>query len=218
MEVNEEKPEERRSHTRRQADVARDAVIPHLRKIVTGAIACWAIIATVAGVALLIQTSHNTSALHRAEHAVAKSNAAVAKSNAAVRTSLTAIALQHKLLLQGCIRSNLTRASDNASHQSDYSIDSFVLARFLIPNPSETPEQKRITSAFKARLLLAVTLKRWTPLTDCVVAIGKFGSAYKAPQPVPFSKKQPPASALSLQNAGLPAPVGSVGNVAPQVP
>lgn len=118
-------------------------------------------------------------------------------------------AQQHSQLVSGCIRSNITRAEDNASHYADFEVDSFVVARFLKPTTTETPAQKQITRAFSSTLKSAVSAKGWTPLTNCAVAIGESGARYQPALPIAFTIRRPPASALSTSNAATLTPVGS---------
>lgn len=187
---------DRRRFQRRKTDEAQEGTEGHLRKMLTGAVACWAILATIAAIALAIQQSHDTSALHAATRAV----------NTSKKTSVRLRVQQQ----QGCERANVQRALANSSYAAQYTIDDFVVRRFLVPTKTETGAQRRITSEFAPALKEAVKEQKWTRLTNCVLALSQNGPYYKAPEPVSFSVSSPPPSALDVVNASLPAPVGSV--------
>lgn len=104
--------------------------------------------------------------------------------------------LQAQQLLQGCHRANALRLSDNNAHLGDYVVFSFVAKRFLVPTPTETPAQKKVTSQFAGKLQLAVADSSWTPPTDCKRAVGREGASYTAPPAVLFTTRLPPPSAL----------------------
>lgn len=105
-------------------------------------------------------------------------------------------ALQTKQLLQGCQRQNALRLSDNNAHFGDYVVFSFVAKRFLVPTPTETSAQKKVTDQFAGKLQLAVADSSWTPPTDCKRAVSRKGSSYTSPPAVPFTTRLPPPSAL----------------------
>jgi hypothetical protein len=111
-------------------------------------------------------------------------------------------ALQAQQLLQGCQRQNVLRRSDNNAHYGDYVVFSFVAKRFLVPTPTETPVQKRITNDFAGKLHLAVADASWTPPTDCKLAVGTQGVKYRSPSSVLFTTRLPPASALPRKDDG----------------
>lgn len=99
-------------------------------------------------------------------------------------------------LLQGCQRQNVLRRSDNNAHYGDYVVFSFVAKRFLVPTPTETPAQKKITNDFASALHQAVADASWTPPTDCRRAVSLQGPKYSSPPPVSFTTRLPPSSAL----------------------
>lgn len=105
-------------------------------------------------------------------------------------------ALQAQQLLQGCQRQNVLRRSDNNAHYGDFVVFSFVAQRFLVPTPTETPAQKKVTSDFAGALNQAVKDASWTPPTDCERAVSQQGVKYSSPAPVAFTTRLPPASAL----------------------
>lgn len=201
--------DERRESLRRRSDIVMTRAAPGYRKVAIGSIVCWAIVATLASVALYIQSGKDTSALNKASRAVEKADAAVEKANRALATSRAIEAKQHSQLIQGCERLNVQRATANNAYAGSFSVFSFVY-RFTQPTKAETPRQRQITARFIGKLHQAVVSEQWTPLTDCRVAISNQGYTYKAPQPVSFSKRLPPASAMSAANARLATPVDSI--------
>lgn len=102
----------------------------------------------------------------------------------------------HQQLLQSCTQENTVRRSDNNAHYGDFVVFSFVAKRFLVPTPTETPAQKKITNEFAGALQHAVTDATWTPPTDCRLAVGTQGLKYTSPAPVAFTTRLPPPSAL----------------------
>lgn len=202
--------DQRKRGPRRKADVALIHSIFVLRRINKGLIVCWAVIATVAGVALYVQESHSTDALTKANSATAKANSATAKASRALAAVVVQQRRQHEQLIQNCIRGNITRVNDNVSHRADYVYDFFVVSRFLTPTKTETARQKRITNQFAGQLKKQLHAKQWTPLTDCQGSVAREGSTYRIASPVAFSKRFPPSSALSIPNARRVTPVGSL--------
>lgn len=202
---------DRRRGPRRREDLRQEeAGGVHYKKIAWGALGAYAFVVTVAAVALFVQGIHNSKALHTATKAVQKSEAAVTKANSALSIVEAAEAMLRVQQVQGCVRENVLRVNDNISHQADYAVDLFINDRFLVPTKTETVRQKQITAQFEVPLRHSVKVKQWTPLTNCAASASKAGSKYRAPQPIPFRIKEPPASALSIKNALRVDPVGSV--------
>ena len=104
-----------------------------------------------------------------------------------------------------CERTNTIRASDNASHQSDYRVYTQVALLFAHDHAAGS---RRLASSIAAD----AKAKTWTPLTDCAeVSGGKRTSRVVLSLPTyRFSQQPPPASQLSITNAQQPSPVGSV--------
>lgn len=180
-----------------------------LRKLATGALIAWAFIATVGTVALVIQSIDNTNALDQATKATADAKKAVAHANAALAIVLAQQAKQHLQLIQGCERLNIQRATANSAYSAEYRIDKLFFSA-VRPTKHQTRRQRRLTREFLDSERTALNTLAWTPLTDCVRAVGNEGVSYKPPAPIPFFKQTPPESAMSATNAALAIPVDSV--------
>lgn len=121
-------------------------------------------------------------------------------------------ALRHESVLT-CRRLNVTRATDNAAHLQNYQLYQFLLVATARAQRRARHEKhaKKIARGERRelrRLERGQVLASWTPLIDC----GSPNATQKSLslQPIPFTRRLPPASALSPMNAGRLDPRGSV--------
>lgn len=184
-------------------EVIRKAQADRMRHVATGALACWAFIATVAVVAGIVQA--------RDTHvAVQKSDKALRKAQTTLASLGVTQARQHEALVEGCERLNVLRATSNGTSEAQYLIDKLFVAGIRAQPPrDQTAQQRRLTREFLAIERQALRSVSWTPLTNCVLAIATKGPAYKVPLPIPFAVEKPPPSATDPSNAALPRPAGS---------
>lgn len=117
-------------------------------------------------------------------------------------TAQELIGSEYTAQVESCRRLNILRVEDNVSHGADYDVDRFVLvaqqAALRAGIPNATPQQIEFERHFTAPLTHAVKSKTWTPRTECAKAVNRHGSRFRAPRPVPFSRRPPPYSAMHL--------------------
>lgn len=171
------------------------------RALAWRAIIAWALLATIATIALIVALLHNDTALNRATRALAVAGNARSVADRSLRDAL----------IHQCIATNVTRAIDNSSHAADYNVFLFIEQRFLIPTKTETAAQKAVTALFAARLRGSLASKTWMPLTNCS-AVAQGAEQIKF---YPLSQSSPPPYALGqthaeLANAAKPDPAGSI--------
>lgn len=207
---------ERRNESRRTDDrlkhMGQHAQQLRLAKLALGAVVLWALIASVTTILLWIQTSHDQSALDRANAAVSAADLAVQRSDVALAALQAAQDRQHLQLEQGCERLNVLRANTNAT-----SALTFVLFRSVqgLTGQSDGSHKKHAHESSQDRLFArslraSVNSIAWTPLNDCLAAVTIHGFAYNAPLPIRFVVQRAPASALNPMNAAKLQPVGGV--------
>lgn len=166
-------------------------------KLARSAVIAWALIATVGIFALALQQGRSNTALDNSSKAVRRADSAVARANAALAAVVVQQTRIHSQLAEGCKRGNLQRLTNNRANYASYVVFSFIQQRFLKPTKNTTKKQVAITKRFAKRLKRAVASEEWTPLTNCAQAIGLHGPRYRSPEPVPFSKRLPPASQVA---------------------
>lgn len=94
-------------------------------------------------------------------------------------------AASFEFLHESCVRLQIVRIEDNASHYADWRVFRGVLKLPLNP-------------VLAAQINKAASTKTWVPPTDCLAAINRFGIRYRAPLPVRFDIRLPPYDAVHL--------------------
>lgn len=185
------------------------AVHARLKRNACIALACWAVIASVATGALLVQTARNNDALNRA--------------NATYATVLRTQQAEANQILHSCIRLNILRQGENLSRYTDYR---YISQQIMFQGRSLATNYEALARIGLARDVLDAALrqslaslaiervqaasKTWVPLTNCNAVALQTSGKYKPPLPISFARQLPPSSALDADNAALPDPVGSV--------
>lgn len=115
----------------------------------------------------------------------------------AIRHSQTVTnARQHDQIAAGCQRLNLLEITANGNDYHSWRVFKVVLQESEAAVPPNAAASKA-TAAFLAPLRLAVAGYTWTPTLDCQRAVQTHGVRYVLPEPVPFNRRLPPASALT---------------------
>lgn len=107
-----------------------------------------------------------------------------------------------------CRRLNVTRSTDNQAHLQNYQLYQFLIKATKHETRAQRAKETRATKHAINRLRNGQTAATWTPLIDCTAP----GEALKSLSlnPIPFTHRLPPKSALSPTNARRPDPHGSV--------
>lgn len=187
-----------------------------LRKVAISAVVAWAVVTTIAAVALGVSKINDDTALRRASTALSTAD----------RNYALILKQQQRLdntVLHGCIRLNILRAQSNASNWVDYQYitqqirftSSSLHSNFLaLQQVGISPKVLRRAlrqslAALQTQRAQAAT-KAWVPLTNCTAVALSSGGSYSPPEAVSFSHGPPPKSVLSAKNASLPDPQGSL--------
>lgn len=105
----------------------------------------------------------------------------------------------HQQLVDGCKRQTARDIEANISNRDQWVIDKIFYEATLNPiQGPQTAKEKQLTAEFIKPIKDAVNSQSWVPLTNCEVAVAVHGSHYHLPHPVPFSKRQPPKEAVTL--------------------
>lgn len=188
---------ERRHHRRRADDLKLDLTVNRranrvVRRAAVGLLGVVAVLLAIAVVALAIGTVNDRHALERSTRALTASRSALVAADRALVAVQQTQRRQAVGLVQSCQRLNMKQAQDNFNQRADYFYDRIFLI-LIRANPVRSARQRAQVREFLAPLRRAIRAKTWTPLVpDCL----KVNLSYRPPEPVPFSRRQPPRSAL----------------------
>lgn len=109
------------------------------------------------------------------------------------------IGITHKTLLNGCDRLNRQYVQENRTALANFELFALTLNETKAAERLKTipPQQRASTRSFLKRLEDSVRNETWTPLADCKRQVDLHGSAYRTPEPVPFTLRLPTKAALS---------------------
>lgn len=170
---------ERRRGPRRMAEREQQIVergLPHWRRMIIIALTCWAVLGSVAALALVLQERNDHAAVDKAVLASAKAGRASAKAEAAVQLALSNLDLIRAEATGLCSAIESNRVSVDAAH--------IVLHRVLV-------QSGKFPGKFARELGRDAASIRFVPLLNCT-AITTNPLTYQLPMPVPFGSPGAP--------------------------
>lgn len=117
-------------------------------------------------------------------------------------------ATQQNIIYGSCVRLNIALAEENISHSADYHVFTilYTLERGVEKSQHFTKHELKIENAFLSPLNVSLHEKTWTPLINCNAVSS---ARYHIPQPIKFTTRMPPKSALQVP----PSPPSNPGGI-----
>lgn len=182
------------------------------RRIAWGAIVCWAVISSVAVVALIAALSHADNVTALAKRSTDKATAATVKATAAYQAATIALKVLQDEAAGECYRVNVLRYSHDVSAAKAYANDGAVI-HFL------TEAERAATKLVPAFHALATTFRNeqgaltFQPIVDCQAAVSN-PRHYRTPRTIPLGNVPRKQLRTALSHPPQP-PAGEVSALPP---
>lgn len=121
----------------------------------------------------------------------------------AIKAEAVKLGQQRQSLINGCQRLNQLRAEDNTSHLGLYTLFVGVIALSQSGTQQVPASQRSAYNSYLDSLRASAAAQSWTPMTNCEQTIAAQGADYQLPNPISFTARKPPKSALELPKGGV---------------